>query len=316
MNWIRRTLASIDAASALARVVLPDPGHVLDQQVTLGEQHHEGQPHDVVLALHDAADVRRDPCAYRGDVDRRTGRSVGGSCRLRHLSTVRGGTAFWDRRSWPSTLGPTGVGGRPDLTCAGERRGSTGWRDEVTTRRRVVSSGGQWVTVSPGGEAGTVRGRCRAHRRTDAGGDPVFVGSYPLRLDEKGRLALPVRFRDQVAGGMVIKKGQERCIYGLTMARVAEQSAAMAAMAPSDTAGARMAARMSFGSMVEIEPDKTGRITIPASLREYAGLDRDVVIVGVDTRFEIWDAANWDAYVAEQEAAYADMESEGMPTLS
>ncbi|RBY95612.1 cell division/cell wall cluster transcriptional repressor MraZ [Blastococcus sp. TF02-8] len=144
----------------------------------------------------------------------------------------------------------------------------------------------------------------------------MFVGSYPLRLDEKGRLALPVRFRDQVADGMVIKKGQERCIYGLTMARVAEQSAAMAAMAPSDTARARMAARMSFGSMVELEPDKTGRITIPASLREYAGLDRDVVVVGVDTRFEIWDAGNWEAYVAELEAAYADMESEGMPTLS
>ena len=60
----------------------------------------------------------------------------------------------------------------------------------------------------------------------------MFVGSYPLRLDEKGRLALPVRFREQVAGGMVIKKGQERCIYGLTMARVAEQSAAMAADGP------------------------------------------------------------------------------------
>ena len=69
-------------------------------------------------------------------------------------------------------------------------------------------------------------------------------------------------------------------------------------------------------SMVEIEPDKTGRITIPANLREYAGLDRDVVVVGVDTRFEIWDSATWDAYVAEQEASYADMESEGMPTLS
>lgn len=144
----------------------------------------------------------------------------------------------------------------------------------------------------------------------------MFVGSYPLRLDEKGRLALPVRFREQVADGMVIKKGQERCIYGLTMSRVAEQSAAVAAMAPSDTAAARMRARMSFGSMVEIEPDKTGRITIPAALREYAGLNRDVVIVGVDTRFEIWDAGTWDAYVAEQEAAYADMESEGMPTLS
>ena len=144
----------------------------------------------------------------------------------------------------------------------------------------------------------------------------MFVGSYPLRLDEKGRLALPVRFREQVAGGMVIKKGQARCVYGLTMARVAEQSAAAASMAPSDTAAARMRARMSFGSMVEVEPDKTGRITIPANLREYAGLDRDVVVVGVDTRFEIWDAGTWDAYVAEQEAAYADMESEGMPTLS
>jgi MraZ protein len=87
-------------------------------------------------------------------------------------------------------------------------------------------------------------------------------------------------------------------------------------MAPSDTAAARMRARMSFGSMVELEPDKTGRITIPAGLREYAHLDRDVVVVGVDTRFEIWDAVTWDAYVAEQEAAFADMESEGMPTLS
>jgi len=144
----------------------------------------------------------------------------------------------------------------------------------------------------------------------------VFVGSYPLRLDEKGRLALPVRFREQLAGGMVIRKGQERCIYGLTMARVAEQSAAMSAMAPSDTAAARMRARMSFGSMVELEPDKTGRITLPASLREYAGLDRDVVVVGVDTHFEIWDAATWDAYVAEQEETFARMESEGMPTLS
>jgi MraZ protein len=144
----------------------------------------------------------------------------------------------------------------------------------------------------------------------------VFVGSYALRLDEKGRLALPVRYRELVAGGMVIKKGQERCIYGLTMARVAEQSAALKSMAPADTNAGRMHARMSFGSMVEIEADKTGRITIPAGLREYAGLDRDVVVVGVDTRFEIWDAPTWDAYVAEQEAVFAAMESEGMPTLS
>ena len=144
----------------------------------------------------------------------------------------------------------------------------------------------------------------------------MFVGSYPLRLDEKGRLALPVRFRDQVAGGMVITKGQERCLYGLTLERVAEVQRARAAAVASDTAKARALSRLGYGSMAELEPDKAGRITLPASLREYAGLDRDVVVVGVDTRFEIWDSSAWDAYVAEQEAAYAAMESEGMPTLS
>ena len=144
----------------------------------------------------------------------------------------------------------------------------------------------------------------------------MFVGSYPLRLDEKGRLALPVRFRDQVAQGMVITKGQERCLYALTLERVMEVQRARAAAMASDTSRGRALSRLGFGSMAELEPDKTGRITLPAGLREYAGLERDVVVVGVDTRFEIWDAPTWDAYVAEQEAAYAEMESEGMPTLS
>jgi MraZ protein len=144
----------------------------------------------------------------------------------------------------------------------------------------------------------------------------VFVGSYPLRLDEKGRLALPVRFREQVADGMVITKGQERCLYALTLERVAEVQRARAAAVSSDTARGRALSRLGFGSMAELEPDKTGRVTLPANLREYAGLDRDVVVVGVDTRFEIWDSVTWDAYVEEQEAAYAAMESEGMPTLS
>ncbi len=144
----------------------------------------------------------------------------------------------------------------------------------------------------------------------------MFVGSYPLRLDEKGRLALPVRFREQVADGMVITKGQERCLYALTLERVAEVQRARAAAVSSDTARGRALSRLGFGSMAELEPDKTGRVTLPANLREYAGLDRDVVVVGVDTRFEIWDSVTWDAYVEEQEAAYAAMESEGMPTLS
>ena len=144
----------------------------------------------------------------------------------------------------------------------------------------------------------------------------MFLGSHVLRLDEKGRLALPVRFRELASGGVVLTKGQERCVYGRTHERVAEVQRARAAAMAADTSKARAVNRLGFGSMVELEPDKAGRITLPALLRDYAGLDRDVVVVGVDTRFEIWDATAWDAYVAEQEAAYAESESEGMPTLS
>lgn len=144
----------------------------------------------------------------------------------------------------------------------------------------------------------------------------MFLGSHTLRLDEKGRLALPVRFRELASGGIVLIKGKEHCIYGLTRERVAEVGRQRAATMPSDNPAQRAVARIGFASMVELEPDKAGRITLPAALRDYAGLDRDVVVVGVDTRFEIWDSLAWDAYVAEQEAAYAASESEGMPTLS
>lgn len=144
----------------------------------------------------------------------------------------------------------------------------------------------------------------------------MFLGSHALRLDEKGRLALPVRFRELVASGVVLTKGQERCVYALTHERVAEVQRRRAEAMATDTSKARAVNRLGFGSMVELEPDKAGRITLPAALRDYAGLDRDVVVVGVDTRFEIWDSSAWDVYVAEQEAAYAESESEGMPTLS
>ena len=130
----------------------------------------------------------------------------------------------------------------------------------------------------------------------------MFLGTHTPRLDEKGRLFLPARFRDELAEGVVITKGQERCLYALTLERVAEVQRARAAAVASDTARARALSRLGFGSMAELEPDKAGRVTIPANLRQYAGLDRDVVVVGVDTRFEIWDSATWDAYVEEQEA--------------
>ena len=127
--------------------------------------------------------------------------------------------------------------------------------------------------------------------------------------------SLDERVRSRLAGGLVVTRGQERCLYVFPMdefVRVAEDLRA----APVTIKAVRDYMRVLLSGASDEIPDKQGRVTIPQALRDYAGLDRDVVVVGVDTRFEIWDATAWDAYVAEQEAAYAESESEGMPTLS
>ena len=143
----------------------------------------------------------------------------------------------------------------------------------------------------------------------------MFLGTYSPRLDDKGRLFLPAKFRERMSDGLVVTRGQERCLYVFPMDEFLKVTQQMQA-APTTSKAVRDFTRVFLSGASDEVPDKQGRVTIPANLREYAGLDRDVVVVGVDTRFEIWDAATWDDYVAEQEAAFAAMESEGMPTLS
>lgn len=137
----------------------------------------------------------------------------------------------------------------------------------------------------------------------------MFLGTHTPRLDEKGRLFLPARYRDEVEGGVVITKGQERCLYVFTaeeFARKAEQLQST----PLSAKAARDYARQFFGSAYDETPDKQGRVTVPPGLRTYAGLERDCVLVGANTRFEIWDAAAWASYEAEQEQAFAELAEE------
>ena len=72
---------------------------------------------------------------------------------------------------------------------------------------------------------------------------------------------------------------------------------------------------MFFSSAYDEQPDKQGRVTLPTSLREYAGLDRDCVVVGADTRIEIWDTQAWETYLAASEPGFADLDGEVIPTL-
>ena len=142
----------------------------------------------------------------------------------------------------------------------------------------------------------------------------MFLGTHHPRLDEKGRLVLPARWRDELADGLVITKGQERCLYFFTRAEFTDRAAALQA-APLTAKGARDYGRVLFASAADDVPDKQGRITIPQALRDYAGLDRECTVIGANTRAEIWDAGAWSAYSSEQEQAFSDLSEEVVPGL-
>lgn len=140
----------------------------------------------------------------------------------------------------------------------------------------------------------------------------MFLGTHPLRFDQKGRLFLPAKYRDELSGGLVITKGQERCLYVFTAEEFQRVTAALRT-APVTAKAVRDYSRILFASASDEVPDRQGRITVPVGLRTYAGLQRDCVVVGANTRLEIWDAQAWADYEAEQEQAFAELSEEVLP---
>ena len=140
----------------------------------------------------------------------------------------------------------------------------------------------------------------------------MFLGTHLPRLDDKGRLFLPAKFRDELAEGLVITKGQERCLYVFPLGEWGRITDGLRA-APVTGKPVRDFSRVLFASASDEVPDKQGRITIPQALREYAGLTRDCVVIGANTRVEVWDAAAWEAYLRDAEQGYAETADEVMP---
>ena len=140
----------------------------------------------------------------------------------------------------------------------------------------------------------------------------MFLGTHSPRLDEKGRLFLPAKYRDELAPGLVITKGQERCLYVFPLPEFDRITEALRT-APVTAKAVRDYSRVFFASASDEMPDKQGRVTIPAALREYAGLQRDCVVIGANTRLEIWDASSWTSYLDQQEDAFSDASEEVLP---
>jgi MraZ protein len=142
----------------------------------------------------------------------------------------------------------------------------------------------------------------------------VFLGTHRPRLDDKGRLFLPAKYRDELADGLVITKGQERCLYVFPTAEFERLTEAVRS-APVTAKTVRDYSRVFFASASDETPDKQGRVTIPPGLREYAALVRDCVVIGANTRLEIWDAAAWETYEAQQNEAFSTASEEVLPGI-
>ncbi|MBS2964051.1 division/cell wall cluster transcriptional repressor MraZ [Actinocrinis puniceicyclus] len=149
----------------------------------------------------------------------------------------------------------------------------------------------------------------------------MFLGTFVPRLDDKGRLILPARFREEAARidgteRLVITKGQERCLSVWPASAFAEAAdrirRASATGSLASPRAVRDYLRVLYAGASEQSFDKQGRITLPPALREYAGLTQQVAVVGADTHFELWDAAAWDRYVAEKEPAFADLDQDDL----
>ena len=142
----------------------------------------------------------------------------------------------------------------------------------------------------------------------------MFLGTHEPRLDEKGRLILPAKFRDDLAAGLVMTKGQERCLYVFPQQEFTTITEQLR-QAPVTQKAARDYMRVMFAGAHDEIPDRQGRVTIPQPLRTYAGLEKECVVIGANTRVEIWDAAAWSTYLEDREKGFADVSEEVFPGL-
>ncbi len=142
----------------------------------------------------------------------------------------------------------------------------------------------------------------------------TFFGTFTPRLDEKGRLTLPAKFRSRLERGIVLTRGQDKCIYGWTPDDFGVFADRMRQLSFTDS-GARNFVRMFFSGMSEEMPDKQGRVPIPSVLRTWASLERECTVVGAMDRIEIWDSARWDEFQSNLETPFSEMSEEVMPGI-
>ncbi len=129
----------------------------------------------------------------------------------------------------------------------------------------------------------------------------MFLGEYHHSIDDKGRVSVPTKFRDDLVKGAVVTRGLDTSLFLLPLEEWGKLADKLAGL-PLGQADARAFSRLMLAGAMDIKLDGQGRFVIPEYLREYAGLKREVVIVGVHNRLELWDEEAWHKYTAQTEA--------------
>jgi len=130
----------------------------------------------------------------------------------------------------------------------------------------------------------------------------MLLGEYKHNLDAKGRMAVPAKFREKLSGGAIITRGLEHCIFIFSQKEWEKLAEKLVAL-PLAQANSRAFNRLMLAGASDVEIDKQGRILIPDYLREYADLKKEVAVLGVYSRAEIWDAGRWASYKQKTESA-------------
>lgn len=138
----------------------------------------------------------------------------------------------------------------------------------------------------------------------------MFYGEYEHTLDRKGRLVIPSRFREVLKEHFVEKffvtRGLERCLFVFPEDEWRSQEQKFKSMSFT-RADSRRFNRLFFGGASEVILDKQGRILLPQTLKKWAGIKREIIVVGVSNRFELWNRDNWEEYYGSSRESFEDI---------
>lgn len=129
------------------------------------------------------------------------------------------------------------------------------------------------------------------------------MGEYHHSIDDKGRIIVPMKFRENLGQSFIVTRGLDHCLFIYPHTEWAHLEAKLKAL-PFTKADARAFTRFFFSGACEVELDKQGRIRLPVNLRGFAKLEKECVVIGVSTRIEIWCKELWDQYYSDSEESF------------